>query len=811
MPEIKDIETWFSKALDIPEDKRKDFLETHLQNQPELLDEVLELIHSNNEGLLTQLKNKLMDDSGEYPVPEIDRYQLEEEIGKGGMAVVYRAVRTDGVFDHEVAVKVLKPGMDSADFIARFNQERNVLGRLKHENIAQIYDGGVTSDGRPYFVMELVSGQNIFDYSEEQCLSLKERLRLFLNVCEAIRFAHQNLVVHQDIKPSNILVNSRRQVKLMDFGIARLLEADGNPDLTNGNKPLFTPQYASPEQIESKETDIRTDVYQLGRVLQALIKGHRCPKELKWLVLHAIRKEPENRYQSVGDLIADVTHFMLLEPLSIRNGGWTYAASKFIQRNRTGVLTSSFILLALVILTSLYIAKIKQANDKALFEKNIAESSVDLLLSIFTNAYPSYSKGDTLNVFDLLHIGDSLLEQSKSDLLNGRFSQLIGEIYAGFNQSAEAVTYYKKAIDYLERDSTTLSESRNMLFAAQASLADVYVNLGQIDSAYFYLIASERSAAVNELKDAYRPALYGRLAWLEVNRGNHQTADTLYQKAVDLLAKGDDYRLLANQMAYYARYLNYYDTPGRKEQIDSLYKAANDLFVTHGLDTKWRNDYARLVNFMGIFNLDIKEYDKAEKYFQQAWEINQQLFGSGNLATLDNLNNLGQILNRKLDYMAAQEKFLSCWKTAQEIKLPLRSSLVYYHNYAATFNSLGQYSEAEKKLDSLVNTREKYVSEDLVRLNSARFELTKSCIGLEKFQKAKNLLMTIRSSHIAEFGEKGDMDLKAAVELVRVYQLTGEESLASALFRENEAAINRRLGEDSELIAANKDAFEHED
>ena len=801
MASIRDVETWFLKALDIPEDQQEAYITTHLQSQPDLMAEVLELIRNNDDHLLTRLKNQLTQEDQELDIPSIERYALEDEIGRGGMAVVYRGSRTDGVFDHEVAVKVLKPGMNSEDFVHRFTLERNVLARLKHENIAQIIDGGITSDSRPYFVMELVEGEDIVSYANKENLSLTDRIHLFLKACEAIQFAHQNLIIHRDIKPSNILVNNRGQVKLMDFGIAQLMDLE-----LEEKTPVFTPGYASPEQLQQSKVDVRTDVYQLGKVLKRLLKDLKVSRDMKLLMLHAIRGDAALRYQTVGDFINDIKNFLRHRPLIARERSWTYVTAKFIQRNKAGFFSTLFILLALVTSTTIYISRIQRANERILFEKNLAQSSVNLFLRIFAEAYPSYSQGDTLTMFELLDLGDSLLEESRSDLLSGRFAQLMGEIYMGYNRSEEAKPYYQKAIQYLKRDSSLYGDRRNMLFAAQAQLVNIYINLAQIDSAYHYLVESEKHLKLHETEDEYRPYQYGRLAWLEVNRGNYQVADSLYQVAVDLLSVTDDYRAMANQMAWYGRFLNYYDLPGRKEQIDSLYEAANRLFIREGLDTTQRTDYARLVNYRGLLNLDLRQLDAAEVYFKQAYEINHKIFGLNNLSTLDNLNNIGQILKRQEKHEEARAKFLLCWQVAQKLKLPKNSALVYYHNYATTLNELGRYEEAAAKFDSLVKQRERYVSHDVVRLNNARFGLAKSWQALGQHDRAIKLFELTKKAHLDEFGEKGNMDIRATIEIIRCYRKIARDADAVELFELNHEKILDRLGADSELIALNHEA-----
>ena len=198
-------------------------------------------------------------------------YQVEAEIGHGGMGEVYRAVRADGQFKKTVAIKVVRGGYDTKAVLERFVHERQILASLDHPNIAGLYDGGTTEDGLPYLVMELIEGTPIDLYCEERNLSVKERLKLFTQVCAAVQYAHQRLVIHRDIKPSNILVTPEGIPKLLDFGIAKLLDPAGGGETTM--LPALTPEYASPEQIRGEPITTSTDVYSLGVVLYRLLTG----------------------------------------------------------------------------------------------------------------------------------------------------------------------------------------------------------------------------------------------------------------------------------------------------------------------------------------------------------------------------------------------------------------------------------------------------------------------------------------------------------------------------------------------------------
>ncbi len=334
----------------------------------------------------------------------IGPYRVLEEIGRGGMSVVYLAARDDDEFDRRVAIKVIKRGMDSAEIERRFRIERQILADLQHPNIARLYDGGTTPDGLPCFVMEHIEGQPIDLYAKQHRLSIEQRLELFRQVCAAVEHAHRNLVVHRDLKPSNVLVNSEGAPKLLDFGIAKLLAAEP-PAAALPTAPMaraMTPAYASPEQIRGVSVTTASDVYSLGVMLYELLTGRlpyqldqlsagqierlvneheparpsiavtrappavlarraaergcgrperlrkRLSGDLDNIVLEALRKEPERRYPSVARLSDDLRRHLVRLPVSARPDTVGYRAGKFVRRHRTAVVAAALILLAIL-------------------------------------------------------------------------------------------------------------------------------------------------------------------------------------------------------------------------------------------------------------------------------------------------------------------------------------------------------------------------------------------------------------------------------------------------------------------------------
>jgi len=294
-------------------------------------------------------------------------YRVTGLAGRGGMGVVYQAVRDDGTFEKQVAIKVMHTGLSAG----RFRQERAILAALEHPNIARLLDGGETQSGASYLVMEFVDGLPLLEYCAGEELSLENRLRLFLGICAAVQYAHQHLVVHRDLKPGNILVTKSGTPKLLDFGVAKLLDVDGQGTLTM--MQAMTPDYASPEQTRGRAVSTATDVYSLGLVLYELLTGRRpyritslTPSEIERVIcettpapagisddldnilLMALRKEPERRYATVREFAEDIERSMTNRPVRARPDTIAYRAGKFVRRHRGYVMASAIVAVVLV-------------------------------------------------------------------------------------------------------------------------------------------------------------------------------------------------------------------------------------------------------------------------------------------------------------------------------------------------------------------------------------------------------------------------------------------------------------------------------
>ncbi|MDX2150377.1 MAG: protein kinase [Bryobacteraceae bacterium] len=394
---FQELDRLFQAALDLPAPQREPFLAVECADDPELLAELRSLLSSEAAageqlGDLVSRAAEQLEASPEGDASDVGlrlgSYLLVREIGRGGMAVVYQAIRADDEFLQTVAIKLVKRGMDSLAILRRFRAERQILASLSHPNIAALIDGGSHPDGRPYLVMEFIDGEPLLDYCRRRALPVKERLDLFRQICSAVDYAHHAHLIHRDIKPGNVMVTHSGVPKLLDFGIAKVLRPElipGEPAATETNVRLMTPDYASPEQVLGLPLSSATDIYSLGVLLFELLTGARpfslaapslleiekaiCqdtaplpsratnePRlreqlsgDLDTIVAMAMRKEPERRYATAAELADDLAAYLQGRPVAARPDTVTYRVSKWVRR-RPGAAAALLLVPALMTL-----------------------------------------------------------------------------------------------------------------------------------------------------------------------------------------------------------------------------------------------------------------------------------------------------------------------------------------------------------------------------------------------------------------------------------------------------------------------------
>jgi serine/threonine-protein kinase len=426
---------------------------------------------------LTAAFADLLEPAGEPSAPELEPveaggrvgpWRLLERVGAGGMGEVWLAERADGGFAQRAAVKLLKRGLDTDLVLARFQRERAILARLQHPGIARLLDGGTSADGCPYFALEHIVGQPLTEYAAARGLTVEARLELVRSVCDAVEYAHRNLVVHRDLKPSNILVTAEGEPKLLDFGIAKLLADEEDARLTHTGLKVLTPAYAAPEQAAGKPVTTATDVYGLGVVLYELLTGElprgrdgdtpagvgaaagasaprpsvavratassagqadgprrerlarRLAGDLDTIVLRAMASEPERRYGSAAALAEDLRRHVAGLPILARPESLRYRAGKFVRRNRAAVLVAGLAGAALLAMLVTSIAQARAARTQARLARQEAaradaqarraERVKELLVALFRQSDPGESRGAAITAREILEAGTRRIE-----------------------------------------------------------------------------------------------------------------------------------------------------------------------------------------------------------------------------------------------------------------------------------------------------------------------------------------------------------------------------------------------------------------
>ncbi|MGK7311858.1 MAG: tetratricopeptide repeat protein [Candidatus Longimicrobiales bacterium M2_2A_002] len=601
------VEEIFSEAIALPESDREAYLERACGDDGELRREVDSLLRADAaaggfgaavEAALGEVAASVHGEpSRTFEGRRIGSYEVRGVLGRGGMGAVYSAVRADDEYRQEVAIKLVRLGADDPRIRRRFLTERQILADLDHPNIARLLDGGTTEDGLPYVVMERVEGEPIDVYCDRRGLSIDDRLRLFVRVCEAVQFAHRSLVVHRDIKPGNILVTDDGVPKLLDFGIAKLLDVPPGTAHTRTAARLMTPEYASPEQVRGETITTASDVYSLGVLLYELLTGRRpyrlagrTPREteraiteeeperpsaavtraggeavevegagdgspqevaaargttphrlrrrlrgdLDKILLMSLRKEPGRRYASVEGLAEDIRRHLDGLPVRARPDSVGYRLGKFVRRHRVGVAGTAAALVVVAGLTAFYTARLAAERDRARAEAEKAERVVGFLTGLFEAADPYEARGRELTAGELLDAGAGRIERELADQPELR-ATMLGVIGGVY----ESLGLYEEAGPFLEGalELRRAEGDAGPLPRAEAmhDLAGLARDLGDYERADSLLLAAQELRRA-EL-DPPHVDLVATLNGLGMNafhRGDYARADSVLREATDM-------------------------------------------------------------------------------------------------------------------------------------------------------------------------------------------------------------------------------------------------------------------------------------
>lgn len=676
------IEKAVSIAADIPASQRQVWLEEFCSGDDDLCSEIESLLKHE-----TSVANFLEQPIAPYAATLLEQfetksagqiigpYKIIRELGRGGMGVVYLAAREDEQFRQQVAIKLVKRGLDTEDILRRFRNERQILASLNHPNIAKLFDGGMTSDGLPYFVMEYIEGLPLLQYCDDRNVSTNDRLALFRRVCAAVQHAHQNLVIHRDLKPSNILVTHDGEVKLLDFGVAKLV----NPALTGGGLTqtqavfrVMTLEYASPEQVRDQHVTTATDIYSLGVTLYELLTGTRpyrfkdtSPAELSKaicdsqpskpseaisdkdqstgsehrhtalntsnakslrgdldnMILMALRKDPARRYKSAEQFSEDIRRHLHGLPVIARADTLAYRSSKFIKRNRIAVVAAALILLTLIggIIATAWQSRIaRRQRDTARLEKAKAErinSFMQDMLGLTNPGWfaPSLQRDHDVTVKELLDEMANRVETEMSDQ---------PEVQAAMQRSIGNSYFYRTRFDLAEHH----------LHAALEADLKLYGEQNQETARTLTLLGNAR-----------------------LQQGDPAGAQVFHQRAVEVFRK--EYAAGNAEARWYVAACSGY---GQDLKAKGDLKNAADLYneglkLSPQVSGNDRAVIAIMLTNLAFVRADQQNLDEAEALHRQALQEFRSLPGRTRSEVGSTFTGLGEVLTAKGRFAEAQQ------------------------------------------------------------------------------------------------------------------------------------------------------------
>lgn len=856
----KRIDALFAAALDLAPEERTAFLERECEGDDALLETVLELLRGASEAeavigdsvdsfaasLLADWREDVHEEDRDAlpPGSRIGAYRILEEIGRGGMGAVYRAERADGEFDMGVAVKVVKRGMDTDEVLRRFRRERQILASLVHPNIARLLDGGVTEDGRPFLVMENVDGEPITDYCDRHRLGIRERVALFREACHAVDYAHRRLIVHRDIKPANILVTATGTVKLLDFGIAKLLDDSdaGAAAPTRTGLSLLTPEYAAPEQVLGAPVTTATDVYGLGLVLYQLLSGRRAYEfrgrsaveleravvdtmpappsaavtrslsdaediararattplslgrqlrgDLDTIVLTATKKDPNRRYPSAAHLADDLGRYLDRLPVRARPAGFAYRATRFVRRHRAGVAAAALVALSLV--TGLGAALWQARHTRQ--ERDVALQVSAFLEDLFRAPDP-YGKSperlDTMRVRAIVDLGAVRVrdELSAQPAIQARMLTVLGSVYRNLALFHEADTLLSQALAIRSGqhgpDHLDVAET-------QALLALVHRDLGKYERADSLLRAA---IATRRIRLGPRhPEVAKALADLgETLRlaSRFGEADSVLAEAVDILrARTDrpDQQMIgiltsrANTLQGQGRFAE--AEPLRREAVDIARNTLGDIHPQTGV---------ALAN-LAVLLVELQRLDEAELYLREAIEIYRATVGEEHPEALSAFNTLALLLYDREDYDAAEEVARRSVEVNRRVRGEAhRSVFTALNTLAMVLARNGKLDEAEAAYREALAVSHALYQGDHMQTIVVLNNLGALLRGRGRIDEALGLQQESLAMGRRLVGDEHPVIASLASNVATTLRARGRESEAEALLREALAIRERAL------------------
>ena len=727
---------------------------------------------NNNEFPAVSWSGSYSEEESSDRLPQVKDYEIVKKLGDGGMGIVYLAEQKEPI-KRQVALKIIKPGMDSAKVIARFEAERQTLALLDHPNIARVFEAGTTQLGRPYFSMEYVKGIRITDYCDLKQLNIEERLKLFIQVCQAIQHAHQKGFIHRDIKPSNVLISiqdNQAIPKIIDFGVAKALsqQLTERTMLTEEGQLIGTPEYMSPEQADlvNQDIDTRSDIYSLGVLLYELLTGtlpfdrealrkaafgeiqriikeeepprpstklsslgdeateivqnrqtelpsliKRLYKELEWIPLKALRKEPERRYRTMADLADDIRNYLEGAPLIAGPESRMYRIRKFVRRRRAlvvGVTAFVLVLVGGIVLSTVFAigqtrarAEADSARTAEVRHRQIAEAQRDRAVEAEQLAEQRRAEAEALQiqaqqasqketVARELAEREARISKAVVDFLN---NDLLASVELARKKGRE-VTLREVLDATLETIEGKFQDEPLIEAAIRTTLGIICLRLGEYTKAepHFERAYQIRQQQLGE-ENLDTITSMSDLAELYRHQGRHDKAGPLHLKALDIRRRvqGEEHRDTTTTMNNLALV---YWAQGRHEEAERLNVKVLEIRRRTLGEENWVT--ANTMNNLALVYWAQGRHEEAERLNVKALEIWQRILGEEHWDTTTSMNNLALVYEAQRRYDEAEVLY----HKALEIELRVRGEehpriIMYMNNLARLYETRERYNEAE--------------------------------------------------------------------------------------------------------------------
>jgi eukaryotic-like serine/threonine-protein kinase len=781
------IQELFEEARALNAGQLNGWLRERCGNDLALADEVLSLLAGVTAG------SAALGEADVEDVPPgrlIGRYRVLRILGRGGMGAVYLAERADEQFQQQVAVKLIGGLVPASALARRFRSERQILANLNHPNIARLLDGGAGEDGVPYLAMEYIDGIRLDRYCDENGLDVRTRLHLFQQVCAAVQYAHQHLVVHRDIKPSNILVTAEGSPKLLDFGIAKLLDAERTggsqvDDLTRLHERVWTPGYASPEQMRGERIGTVSDVYSLGVLLYYLLTGiHPYPLtgckpeeflhlvetmdpprpstavdkslptsrtlartlagDLDNIVLRAMHREPERRYPSAAALAEDVQRYLEDRPVEARPDAWTYRIGKFARRNAASLAATTVVLVSIVALVSFYTSRLAAERDIAERERAASASVSQFMRDVFRVADPSSARGNSVTVREVL---DAAVKRIDTDLhteprLRIQLLMSMGQAYNGLGLWDQARQLLERAV---EQERKSFGNSHLELAEALTALATANHNANHFDvDLEQYREALQIREALGKMRGAEGAILLNAIAGT-LRAQQHFDESLDYSGRAETIARALDPaqpRVLGQVLQGYAMT---YLLIGEHVRAEKL--ARDSLALLHDAVNDDYDAYATSIYALAESLRRQYKLEESTKLQRELLNVQIDRLGVDSILVARTWNNIAHVMRASGKYQESQDALLR--SIAIYAKNPGDNTFdlaVSYHNLGGLLNEAGHYQEALQSLQralelkqELNGPRSAQLVSTLLEMSAARRELHDLPAATATFTQAESL------------------------------------------------------------------------